>query len=68
MFSFSPAAASYVRFVVGSDWGNTVFTGFSEAQFDGTPATPPTTTPEPASILGLLAVGGGLLATKRRKG
>jgi len=67
VFSFSPVTASYVRFVVGSNWGGASYTGFSEVQFDGTP-TPVATTPEPASILGLLAVGGGLLATKRREG
>jgi hypothetical protein len=67
VISFPPFTASYVRFVVGSNWGNNAFTGFSEVQFNGTPA-PVATTPEPASILGLLAVGGGLLATKRRKG
>ncbi len=65
-FSFSPVNASFVRFVVGSNYGGP-FTGFAEAQFDGTPASPQTT-PEPASLLGLMVLGGGLLASKRRQG
>jgi hypothetical protein len=49
---------AFVRFVVTSHWGRSN-TGFSEVQFESTP--------EPTSILGLLVLGGGLLATKRRK-
>lgn len=63
--SFSPVTASYVRFVVTSNYGATV-TGFSEVQFDGTPVTP-AATPEPGTVLGLLAIGGGLVATRRRR-
>lgn len=63
-FSFStPVTASHVRFVVGSNWGDPDFTGFSEVQFDGSPAA----VPEPTGIVGLLAVGGVFLTTKRRR-
>jgi hypothetical protein len=39
-FTFSPTTASFVRFAVTSNYGNTNVTGFSEVQFDGTAATP----------------------------
>lgn len=54
VYSFSPVTASYVRFVVASNWGWTgPNTGFSEVQFDGTP----TPVPEPSSLLALLTFG-----------
>jgi hypothetical protein len=58
-FSFSsPVTASFVRFVVASNWGSTA-TGFSEVQFNGTPAQPPgpQSVPESSSLLALLAFG-----------
>ena len=64
VFSFSPVTTSYVRFVVASNWGNTNYTGFSEVQFD---AAAPAAVPEPTGIVGLLAVGGVFLTTKRRR-
>ncbi|NCR03569.1 MAG: discoidin domain-containing protein [Microcystis aeruginosa LG13-03] len=53
VFSFSPVTASFVRFVVDSNWqtGTPTNTGFSEVQFNGTKI------PEPSSLLALLAVG-----------
>lgn len=52
VISFSPVTASFVRFVVASNWGFSS-SGFSEVQFDGTP----TPVPEPSSLLALLAFG-----------
>ena len=52
VYSFSPVTASFVRFVVASNWGFSS-SGFSEVQFDGTP----TPVPEPSSLLALLAFG-----------
>ena len=55
-FSFSsPVTASFVRFVVASNWqtGTPTNTGFSEVQFNGTPIP----VPEPSSLLALLAFG-----------
>ncbi|MFM7280095.1 MAG: discoidin domain-containing protein [Microcystis aeruginosa] len=52
VISFSPVTASFVRFVVASNWGLSS-TGFSEVQFNGTP----TPVPEPSSLLALLAFG-----------
>ncbi|MCZ8102260.1 MAG: discoidin domain-containing protein [Burkholderiales bacterium] len=54
-FSFSPVIASFVRFVVASNWqtGTHTNTGFSEVQFNGTPIP----VPEPSSLLALLAFG-----------
>lgn len=41
---------------------------FNAIAFSATPvATPPVTTPEPTSLIGLVAVGMGLLVSKRRK-
>ncbi|MFM2378871.1 MAG: hypothetical protein RLZZ143_1449 [Cyanobacteriota bacterium] len=57
VFSFSPVTASFVRFVVNSNFQSGLLpgflrsTGFSEVQFSGTPI------PEPSSLLALLAVG-----------
>jgi hypothetical protein len=67
IFSFSPVTASFVRFVVVSNYGESRFTGFAEVQFNSFDA-PPTSTPEPGTVLGLLAIGGVLLATRRSKG
>ncbi|GCA94069.1 MAG: discoidin domain-containing protein [Microcystis sp. LE18-22.4A] len=54
VYSFSPVTASFVRFVVASNWGWTGSNaGFSEVQFDGTPIP----VPEPSSLLALLAFG-----------
>ncbi|MFN6272291.1 MAG: discoidin domain-containing protein [Microcystis sp.] len=54
VYSFSPVTASFVRFVVASNWGWTgPNTGFSEVQFNGTPIP----VPEPSSLLALLAFG-----------
>ncbi|NCQ90202.1 MAG: discoidin domain-containing protein [Microcystis aeruginosa LG11-05] len=52
VYSFSPVTASFVRFVVASNWGLSS-SGFSEVQFDGTPIP----VPEPSSLLALLAFG-----------
>lgn len=52
VISFSPVTASFVRFVVASNWGFSS-TGFSEVQFNGTP----TPVPEPSSLLALLTFG-----------
>ncbi|MFM7476481.1 MAG: PEP-CTERM sorting domain-containing protein, partial [Microcystis aeruginosa] len=51
VYSFSPVTASFIRFVVASNWGFSNSTGFSEVQFNGTPI------PEPSSLLALLAFG-----------
>lgn len=59
-FSFSPVTASFVRFVVASNWGFSGATGFSEVQFDGTPV------PEPSSLLALLAFGLGGVSLRKR--
>ena len=70
LFSFNPVTASFVRFLVGSNYGLTDFgnaTGFAEVQFDGTLAATETT-PEQGTLLGLMVLGGGLLASKTRKG
>ncbi|MFM2027141.1 MAG: hypothetical protein RLZZ339_1858, partial [Cyanobacteriota bacterium] len=59
-FSFSsPVTASFVRFVVASNWGSTNGTGFSEVQFNRTPDQPPgpQSVPESSSLLALLAFG-----------
>ena len=65
VFSFpTPVTASHVRFVVGSNWGAEYVTGFSEVQFD---AASPAAVPEPTGIVGLLAIGGAFLTTKRRR-
>ncbi|CCI26616.1 Coagulation factor 5/8 type, C-terminal [Microcystis aeruginosa PCC 9808] len=54
VYSFSPVTASFVRFVVASNWGWAgPNTGFSEVQFNGTP----TPVPEPSSLLALLTFG-----------
>ena len=63
LVSFNPVTASFVRFVVGSNYGSSSATGFAEVQFDGTLATAETT-PEPSNLLGLMLFGGGLLASK----
>ena len=57
VFSFSPVTASFVRFVVASNWGWAgPNTGFSEVQFDA--ASPqPQPVPEPSSVLALLTFG-----------
>lgn len=55
-FSFTPVQASFVRFVVNSNYdGNPVTTGFSEVQFDGTPVTQ--SVPEPSTLVALLTLG-----------
>jgi len=59
-FSFSPVTASFVRFVVASNWGFSGATGFSEVQFDGTPV------PEPSALLALLAFGLGGVSLRKR--
>ncbi|MFN4851972.1 discoidin domain-containing protein [Microcystis sp.] len=59
-FSFSsPVTASFVRFVVASNWDSVNGTGFSEVQFDRTPDQPPQlqSVPESSSLLALLAFG-----------
>ena len=67
LFSFTPVTTSFVRFVVGSNYGSGAGTGFAEVQFDGTPAATQTT-PEPGVLLGLLAVGTvGAVSRKRKK-
>ncbi|MGK7932495.1 MAG: discoidin domain-containing protein [Microcystaceae cyanobacterium] len=67
LFSFTPVTTSFVRFVVGSNYGLSFATGFAEVQFDGTPAAPQTT-PEPSLLLGLLAFGTvGAVSRKRKK-
>jgi hypothetical protein len=58
-FSFSPVTASFVRFVVSSNWGGS-FAGFSEVQFHGTPV------PEPSALLALLAFGLGGVSLRKR--
>ena len=60
VFSFSPVTASFVRFVVASNWGFANATGFSEVQFDGTPV------PEPSALLALLAFGLGGVSLRKR--
>jgi hypothetical protein len=57
--SFSPVTASFVRFVVSSNWGGS-FAGFSEVQFHGTPV------PEPSALLALLAFGLGGVSLRKR--
>ena len=59
VYSFSPVTASFVRFVVASNWGSVNGTGFSEVQFNRTPDQPPQlqSVPEPSSLLALLAFG-----------
>jgi hypothetical protein len=59
-FSFSsPVTASFVRFVVASNWDSINGTGFSEVQFNRTPDQPPQlqSVPESSSLLALLAFG-----------
>ena len=58
-FSFSPVVASHVQFVVSSNHGSPLATGFSEAQFDGTPV------PEPLTILGTGVVLGAIPVLKK---
>ena len=62
-FSFTPVTASFVQFIVNSNYGNPVATGFAVVQFDGTLPTPPKT-PEPTTLLSLMLFGGGLFASK----
>ena len=64
-FSFSPVVASHVQFVVSSNYGSAAGSGFSEAQFDGTPAQPQSV-PEPSSLLALLAFGLGGVSLRKR--
>jgi hypothetical protein len=64
-FSFSPVTASFVRFVVASNWGFSNGSGFSEVQFDGTPAQPQPV-PEPSALLALLAFGLGGVSLRKR--
>lgn len=57
--------ASFVRFVVSSNYGSTV-TGFSEAQFDDTPVSVAVT--EPISTLGIVTAISFGIAFKRSEG
>ena len=47
--------ASFVRFLVSSNWGDSVQTGFAEVQFDNSPTAVPF---EVDATLGFLLVGG----------
>jgi hypothetical protein len=67
-FSFAPVNASYVRFQVLSNYGNSTQVGLSEVQFDGTAASV-TSVPEPVTIFGtLMGLGGGAALKRRLKG
>jgi hypothetical protein len=61
--SFAPVAASFIRFQINSNYGNTAQTGFSETAFSGTAAA----VPEPGTLaltgLGVL----GLVAWLQRR-
>ena len=65
IFNFTPVDASYVKFVVFSNWGDTRETGFAEVQFNGTQSVP-----EPSEVLDTLAFGAfgtGYLLKRRLK-
>jgi F5/8 type C domain len=66
--SFAPVNASYVRFQVLSNYGNSTLVGLSEVQFNSAPASA-SAVPEPVTIFGtLMGLGGGAALKRRLKG
>ncbi len=63
IFIFAPVQASFFRFTVLSNWGDTSQTGFAEVAFDAVP--------EPSTLslaaLGMLALGYHLRLRRRRR-
>jgi hypothetical protein len=64
IFNFTPVQASFVRFQVSSNWGDSDQTGFAEVQFDDSSTAVPF---EFSPTLGLLAVGGLIGISHLRK-
>jgi len=66
VISLSNLTASFVEFQILSNYGGG-YTGLSAVQFDGTPSTPDTVTPEPSyGWLMLALMAGGYFAVRRR--
>ena len=69
VFDFTDATTQFIHFDVTANGGNGTFTTLGEVIFEeGQDGLPPTTTPEPSSLIGLAVIGGGFLLRKRVKG